>query len=234
MIGIIGKKLGMTQIFNEEGQQIPVTVIEAPSRIRSSPSRTRRKPATRRCSSASARRVFVARRSEGEGAPKGHRATLAAVGHAKKAGLEAPPARAALRPARRAGQREAGDPVVQRRRRREGRRLRRRRHGEGHRHDQGPRLSGRREALRNRRRSEHARQHEASPSRLDRTRHGSVARHQGQEDAGPLRRRAAHADSPSRREDRRRAQPDLRPRFGRREAGRNRGRAQAGAKDSHG
>ena len=29
MIGIIGKKLGMTQIFNEEGQQIPCTVIEA-------------------------------------------------------------------------------------------------------------------------------------------------------------------------------------------------------------
>ena len=29
MIGIIGKKLGMTQIFNEQGQQIPCTVIEA-------------------------------------------------------------------------------------------------------------------------------------------------------------------------------------------------------------
>ena len=29
MIGIIGTKLGMTQIFNEAGQQIPVTVIEA-------------------------------------------------------------------------------------------------------------------------------------------------------------------------------------------------------------
>jgi large subunit ribosomal protein L3 len=30
MIGMIGKKIGMTQIFNEQGQQIPVTVIEAP------------------------------------------------------------------------------------------------------------------------------------------------------------------------------------------------------------
>ena len=30
MIGIIGKKLGMTQIFNEQGQQIPCTVVEAP------------------------------------------------------------------------------------------------------------------------------------------------------------------------------------------------------------
>ncbi len=29
MIGIIGKKLGMTQIFNAAGQQIPCTVIEA-------------------------------------------------------------------------------------------------------------------------------------------------------------------------------------------------------------
>ena len=30
MIGIIGQKLGMTQVFNEQGQQIPVTVVEAP------------------------------------------------------------------------------------------------------------------------------------------------------------------------------------------------------------
>ena len=30
MIGIIGKKLGMTQVFNDQGQQIPVTVVEAP------------------------------------------------------------------------------------------------------------------------------------------------------------------------------------------------------------
>ena len=29
MIGIIGKKLGMTQVFNDQGQQIPVTVVEA-------------------------------------------------------------------------------------------------------------------------------------------------------------------------------------------------------------
>ena len=27
--GLIGKKIGMTQIFNEEGKVIPVTVIEA-------------------------------------------------------------------------------------------------------------------------------------------------------------------------------------------------------------
>jgi large subunit ribosomal protein L3 len=29
MIGIIGKKLGMTQLFNDAGQQVPCTVIEA-------------------------------------------------------------------------------------------------------------------------------------------------------------------------------------------------------------
>lgn len=29
MIGIIGKKLGMTQIFDEAGMQIPCTVVEA-------------------------------------------------------------------------------------------------------------------------------------------------------------------------------------------------------------
>lgn len=28
-VGILGKKVGMTQIFNEEGQSIPVTVVEA-------------------------------------------------------------------------------------------------------------------------------------------------------------------------------------------------------------
>ena len=29
MPGLIGKKVGMTRIFNEEGVQVPVTVIEA-------------------------------------------------------------------------------------------------------------------------------------------------------------------------------------------------------------
>jgi large subunit ribosomal protein L3 len=29
MVGIIGKKLGMTSIFNEDGNNIPCTVIEA-------------------------------------------------------------------------------------------------------------------------------------------------------------------------------------------------------------
>ena len=29
MVGILGKKLGMTQIFDKEGNVIPVTVVEA-------------------------------------------------------------------------------------------------------------------------------------------------------------------------------------------------------------
>ena len=29
MIGIIGKKIGMTQIYNEQGHQVPCTVVEA-------------------------------------------------------------------------------------------------------------------------------------------------------------------------------------------------------------
>ena len=31
MKGIIGKKVGMTQVFGENGEMIPVTVISAPS-----------------------------------------------------------------------------------------------------------------------------------------------------------------------------------------------------------
>ena len=34
MAGIIGKKLGMTQLFTEDGERMPVTVIEAgPCRV---------------------------------------------------------------------------------------------------------------------------------------------------------------------------------------------------------
>ena len=36
--GIVGKKIGMTQIFTEDGRLIPVTVIQAgPSALRRSP-----------------------------------------------------------------------------------------------------------------------------------------------------------------------------------------------------
>ena len=77
MAGIIGKKLGMTQIFEESGVVVPVTVIEAGP-----------------CP------VVQVRNQEKEGytavqlgfgQKKANRATKAEMGHASKAGLEAAP-----------------------------------------------------------------------------------------------------------------------------------------------
>jgi large subunit ribosomal protein L3 len=91
MIGMIGKKLGMTQIFNDEGQQIPVTVIEAapnPVVAVTDPAK-----AGYTAVQLGLGQQRVARASgKGERAPRGRRAHQAAIGHAKKAGLEAPPA----------------------------------------------------------------------------------------------------------------------------------------------
>jgi large subunit ribosomal protein L3 len=91
MIGIVGRKLGMTQIFNEEGQQIPVTVVEAEPN-----------PVTKVMQGATAGfdsielgmgTQKIARESKkGERTPRGRRATKAEIGHAAKAGLAAPPA----------------------------------------------------------------------------------------------------------------------------------------------
>ena len=78
MAGIIGKKLGMTQIFEESGVVVPVTVIEAGP-----------------CS------VVQVRTAEKEGyqavqlgfgETKASRSTKAELGHASKAGLTAAPA----------------------------------------------------------------------------------------------------------------------------------------------
>lgn len=90
MIGIIGKKLGMTQIFNEQGQQVPVTVIEAEPN-----------PVTRVLDTATAGYASVElgygrfrtprENAPGEKTPKGRRATKAALGHAAKAGLDYAP-----------------------------------------------------------------------------------------------------------------------------------------------
>ncbi len=90
MIGIIGKKLGMTQIFNEQGQQIPCTVVEAP------PNPVLMVTDRERDGFASVQLGYgqqKVRRENGAGerTPRGRRATKAEVGHAAKAGLEAPP-----------------------------------------------------------------------------------------------------------------------------------------------
>ena len=90
MIGIIGRKVGMTQIFNEQGQQVPCTVIEAEPN-----------PVVQVTNGAAAGVAAVqlgwgqqrVRRESGakERTPRGRRATKAEVGHALKAGLQAPP-----------------------------------------------------------------------------------------------------------------------------------------------
>lgn len=90
MIGIIGKKLGMTQIFTETGQQIPCTVIEAaPNPVLAVTDREK-------AGYASVQLGFGAQRerraSKGkERTPRGRRANKAEVGHARKAGLEVVP-----------------------------------------------------------------------------------------------------------------------------------------------
>ena len=91
MIGIIGRKLGMTQIFNEAGQQIPVTVVEA------APNPVTKVVAKNQAGFDSVELGFEAKRlaresKKGERTPRGRRATKAEVGHAAKAGLAVPPA----------------------------------------------------------------------------------------------------------------------------------------------
>ena len=91
MIGIIGKKLGMTQIFNEQGQQIPVTVIEAePNPVLAVTDKAKAGHASIQLGYGVSRTRRASAKGEGKNV-KGHRASLATVGHAKKAGLENTP-----------------------------------------------------------------------------------------------------------------------------------------------
>jgi len=90
MIGIIGRKVGMTQIFNEIGQQIPVTVVEA------TPNTVTKVMEKATAGFASVELGYGAQKlrresKPGERTPRGARASKAEVGHAAKAGLEAPP-----------------------------------------------------------------------------------------------------------------------------------------------
>jgi large subunit ribosomal protein L3 len=90
MIGIIGKKLGMTQIFNELGQQIPCTVVEA------APNVVTKVTSKDAAGFAAVELGYGAQKVRRESAknertPRGRRASLAEMGHAKKAGLEAAP-----------------------------------------------------------------------------------------------------------------------------------------------
>jgi large subunit ribosomal protein L3 len=77
MPGLIGKKIGMTRIFDEEGQQIPVTVIEAgPCPV---------------MSVRSGERDGYDAIQLGYGAKKAKRTPSGEMGHAAKSGLEAAP-----------------------------------------------------------------------------------------------------------------------------------------------
>jgi large subunit ribosomal protein L3 len=77
MPGLIGRKIGMTRIFDEEGTQIPVTVIEAgPCPV----------VQVKSLGGNGERAVQL-----GFGAQKAGRAPKAEVGHAAKAGLQAAP-----------------------------------------------------------------------------------------------------------------------------------------------
>ena len=91
MIGIIGKKLGMTQIFDEAGLQIPVTVIEAePNPVLAVTDKAKVGHVSLQLGVGKQK---LARESKkGERTPRGRRASKAEIGHAAKAGLAAPPA----------------------------------------------------------------------------------------------------------------------------------------------
>jgi large subunit ribosomal protein L3 len=69
--GIIGRKLGMTRVFSEDGTAVPVTIIQAGP-----------------CQVVQVREQAV---QLGFGARRKSRAKKAELGHAKKAGLEAAP-----------------------------------------------------------------------------------------------------------------------------------------------
>ena len=89
MIGIIGKKLGMTQIFNAAGQQIPCTVIEAEPNSVLSVTSTSTLKAVQLGGLGSQKNTRES--GKGERTPRGRRVNNAELGHAKKAGLEAAP-----------------------------------------------------------------------------------------------------------------------------------------------
>jgi large subunit ribosomal protein L3 len=91
MIGIIGKKLGMTQIFNEQGQQVPVTVIEAaPNPVTKVVDKAAAGYASVELGYGQQRTARASERGE-KAAVRGRRATKAELGHAVKAGLQFAP-----------------------------------------------------------------------------------------------------------------------------------------------
>lgn len=92
MLGIIGRKLGMTQVFNEQGHQVPCTVVEAkPNPVVKVISGERTKPGYRAIELGHGSQVQRRVNRKGEGTPRGRRANKAEVQHAAKAGLTTVP-----------------------------------------------------------------------------------------------------------------------------------------------
>jgi len=92
MLGLIGRKLGMTQVFNEQGHQVPVTVVEAkPNPIVKVIAGERLKPGYRAIELGYGSQATRRSSKKGEGTPRGRRANKAEVGHAAKAGVAVVP-----------------------------------------------------------------------------------------------------------------------------------------------
>jgi large subunit ribosomal protein L3 len=92
MLGIIGKKLGMTQVFNEQGHQVPCTVVEAkPNPITKVISGERLKPGYRAIEVGYGSQTARRDSKKGEHTPRGRRANKAEVQHAAKAGVSVVP-----------------------------------------------------------------------------------------------------------------------------------------------
>ncbi len=92
MLGIIGKKLGMTQVFNEQGHQVPVTVVEAkPNPVVKVIAGERKKPGYRAIELGYGSQTTRRSSKKGEATPRGRRANKAEVGHAAKASIATVP-----------------------------------------------------------------------------------------------------------------------------------------------
>jgi large subunit ribosomal protein L3 len=92
MLGLIGRKIGMTQVFNEQGHQVPVTVVEAkPNPVVKVISGERTKPGYRAIELGFGSQAARRSSKKGEGTPRGRRANKAEVGHAAKAGIAVVP-----------------------------------------------------------------------------------------------------------------------------------------------
>ena len=92
MLGLIGRKIGMTQVFNEQGHQVPVTVVEAkPNPITKVIAGERTKPGYRAIELGYGAQSTRRDSKKGEHTPRGRRANKAEVQHAAKAGVATVP-----------------------------------------------------------------------------------------------------------------------------------------------